>query len=158
MDSYPGPWALVPVGSTLILIWAGAATLEQRSGARHARPVHPLPMISRLLASSVPVWLGTIAYALYLWHWPLLIFFLNWRGKEHASFLDGACLLAVSIGLAWLTKRYIEDPLRTGTAPGGRGRATRRLPPTPPCSPRSSSCSACRGRSRSGCGNGTSRR
>ncbi|AFA73757.1 acyltransferase 3 [Gordonia polyisoprenivorans VH2] len=128
VDSYPGPWALVPVGSTLILIWAGAATLEQRSGARHARPTHPLPMISRLLASSVPVWLGTIAYALYLWHWPLLIFFLNWRGKEHASFLDGACLLAVSIGLAWLTKRYIEDPLRTGTAPGGRGRATRRLP------------------------------
>lgn len=112
VDSYPGPWALVPVGSTLLIIWAGATALQQ---PRHSR-ISPQgqPAVNRMLAGRWPVWLGTIAYALYLWHWPLLIFYLTWRGKNHANFIEGVGLLGVSIGLAWLTKRYVEDPLRTG--------------------------------------------
>ncbi|MGC5256927.1 acyltransferase family protein [Gordonia sp. DT218] len=112
VDSYPGPWALIPVGSTLLIIWAGATALERpRPGVSEPQA---LPPVNRMLASRWPVWLGTIAYALYLWHWPLLIFYLTWRGKDHASVLEGVGLLAVSITLAWLTKRYIEDPLRGG--------------------------------------------
>jgi peptidoglycan/LPS O-acetylase OafA/YrhL len=112
VDSYPGPWALVPVGSTLLIIWAGATALERpRPGSTEPQA---LPPVNRMLASRWPVWLGTIAYSLYLWHWPLLIFYLTWREKDHASVLEGVGLLAVSIALAWLTKRYIEDPLRRG--------------------------------------------
>ncbi|AZG43745.1 acyltransferase family protein [Gordonia insulae] len=121
VDSYPGPWALVPVGSTLLIIWAGATALERpRPGVDEPQA---LPPVNRMLASRWPVWLGTIAYSLYLWHWPLLIFYLTWRGKDHASVLEGVVLLTVSIGLAWLTKRYIEDPLRGGgRAAPARGR------------------------------------
>lgn len=115
--SYPGPMALVPVGATLLIIWAGATAVENR-GPRHgagSRTDTPaMPAVNRMLASRYPVWLGTIAYALYLWHWPLLIFYLTWREKDDASFPEGVVLLAVSLGLAWLTKRYVEDPLRGG--------------------------------------------
>lgn len=130
VESYPGPKALVPVGSTLIIIWAGATALEQRS--RHGQNrSQAMPAVNRMLATTVPVWLGTIAYSLYLWHWPLLIFYLTLRDKNHASVLEGVMLIALSLGLAWLTKRYIEDPLRGGgrskLAHGTRDGRTRRL-------------------------------
>ncbi|KXT58094.1 acyltransferase [Gordonia sp. QH-12] len=99
---YPGALAWVPVGATLLVIWAGQAS--DRSA----------PAANRMLASRPAVWLGGLSYSLYLIHWPLLIFYLTWRGTQHANVLEGAGILAVSLGLAWLMKRYVEDPLRGG--------------------------------------------
>lgn len=113
VDQYPGPMALVPVGSTLLLIWAGATALERPRSPAAVPP--SLPPVNRLLARREPIWLGNIAYSLYLWHWPLLIFYLSWREKDHASILEGVGLLAVSLLLAWGTKKFIEDPLRGGS-------------------------------------------
>ena len=53
-----------------------------------------------------------MAYALYLWHLPLLIFWLSYSGHKHANFVEGAVLLLVSVVLAYLTNRLVEDPLR----------------------------------------------
>ena len=55
--------------------------------------------------------LGAMAYSLYLWHWPLLIFWLAYSGHPEATFLDGAVILLVAGVLAWLTTRYVEEPL-----------------------------------------------
>ncbi len=66
-SQFPGPWALVPVGAALAIIVAGA----------RGDDVDPSP--TRLLASPPLVRLGSIAYALYLWHWPFLIAYLVWR-------------------------------------------------------------------------------
>lgn len=103
---FPGPWALVPVGAAVLLILAGAN--------RQARPAtrDRLPVPSRLLASPALVWLGTIAYSLYLWHWPLLIFWLAYTDESHAGFVDGAAILLISGVLAYLTNRFVEEPLR----------------------------------------------
>ncbi|WP_082501933.1 acyltransferase family protein [Williamsia sp. Leaf354] len=117
VESYPGPLALVPVLATLAIIWSGA-TATQR-GDRVAMPV-----VNRGLASRFPVWLGSISYALYLWHWPLLIFYLAWRQKNSASFVEGVALIAVSIGLAWSTKRWVEDPLRAPRSASTSGTGT----------------------------------
>ncbi len=97
---YPGPWALVPIGATLVLIWAGS-TAAGGSG-----------VVARLLARRPVVRLGSIAYSLYLWHWPLLIFVLAWRYESRAGFAEGAAVIAVSLVLATLTEKYIETPLR----------------------------------------------
>jgi peptidoglycan/LPS O-acetylase OafA/YrhL len=98
---FPGPWALVPVGATVLFILSAA----NRGDA-------PLPAPNRLLATKPFVALGSMAYALYLWHWPLLIFWLAYSGDAHADLLDGSIILLVSGVLAWLTTRYVETPLR----------------------------------------------
>lgn len=98
---FPGPWALVPVGAAMLLILVGA----NLQGGR-------LPLPNRILATRPLVELGAMAYALYLWHWPLLIFWLSYSGHKHAGFVEGAVLLLVSGVLAYLTNRLVEDPLR----------------------------------------------
>ncbi|OBY30994.1 acetyltransferase [Mycolicibacter kumamotonensis] len=114
VQEFPGPWALVPVGATVALILAGAN--------RHAHPSTngKLPWPNRWLAAGPLVTLGAMAYSLYLWHWPLLIFWLSYTGHRHASVLEGAGILLLSGVLAYLTTRLVEDPLRY-RAPAGAG-------------------------------------
>ncbi|GAB10137.1 putative acyltransferase [Gordonia araii NBRC 100433] len=114
VKEYPGPMALVPVGATVALIWVGATALSKPlpDGS-----VQPQPQVSRLLATPQGIWLGNIAYSLYLIHWPLLIFYLTWRDKDHANVVEGTAILLTSVLLAWLCKRYIEDPVRYSRRP-----------------------------------------
>ncbi|GAB93737.1 acyltransferase family protein [Gordonia rhizosphera] len=107
VQQYPGAMALVPVGATLMLIWTGSA-------ATRPAPAAGPGSVSRALAHPRLVWLGSIAYALYLWHWPLLIFYLTWRYQDDVGWLEGTAILAVSVVLAWATTRFIEAPLRAG--------------------------------------------
>ncbi|MGA9376119.1 MAG: acyltransferase family protein [Mycobacterium sp.] len=103
---FPGPWTLVPVGATVLFILSAANRVaDPHTGGK-------LPAPNRLLASKPFVALGSMAYSLYLWHWPLLIFWLAYSGRDHAEFTDGAVILLVSGVLAWLTTRYVETPLR----------------------------------------------
>jgi peptidoglycan/LPS O-acetylase OafA/YrhL len=106
VEQFPGPWALVPVGAAMLLILAGG----NRGARRSTRDRLPGP--NRLLAVKPLVTLGSMAYSLYLWHWPLLIFWLAYTGGSHAGFLDGLVILLVSGGLAYLTMRFVEEPLR----------------------------------------------
>lgn len=105
VHEFPGPWTLVPIGATVLFILAGAN--------RHAHPsTRDLPLPNRLLAAAPLMTLGAMAYSLYLWHWPLLIFWLSYTGHRHANFLEGTAILLVSGVLAYLTMRFVEDPLR----------------------------------------------
>ncbi len=92
---YPGWRALVPVFGTLLLIHCGPAT-----------------MVGRLLAGRVPVAVGRISYPLYLWHWPLLSFATIIRRGHAPKPLLAALLVAAAFGLATLTWRFVERPLR----------------------------------------------
>jgi peptidoglycan/LPS O-acetylase OafA/YrhL len=114
---FPGPWALVPVGAAILMILAGA----NRQGHPSTRDRMPLP--NRLLATAPLVALGAMAYSLYLWHWPLLIFWLSYTGHRHANFVEGMGLLLVSGLLAYLTTRLVEDPLRHRAAAGAASSA-----------------------------------
>ncbi len=106
VNEFPGPWALVPVGATMLFILTGANRLaDLHTGGK-------LPAPNRLLATKPFVWLGSIAYSLYLWHWPLLIFWLVYSDSQRVGFLDGAGVLLVSGVLAYLTTKYVENPLR----------------------------------------------
>ncbi|WP_405180027.1 acyltransferase [Nocardia sp. NBC_01377] len=100
-DLFPGPAALFPVGAAVALILAGAGL-----------PPGAQPWPNRLLASRACVELGSLAYALYLWHWPLLIFYLVENGKATPGPGGGLLILACSVILAVLTQRLVESPLR----------------------------------------------
>ena len=106
VKEFPGPWALVPVGATMLFILSAANRQADPSTAGR------LPAPNRLLATAPFVSLGAMAYSLYLWHWPLLIFWLSYTGRPRVNFLEGAIVLLVSGVLAWLTTRYVENPLR----------------------------------------------
>ena len=122
VKEFPGPWALVPVGATMLMIFAGANLGHADAGER-------MPLPNRLLATRPLVALGTMAYSLYLWHWPLLIFWLSYTGHRHANFFEGSAVLLISGLLAYLTTRLVEDPLRYPAPAGAASPAT--LPTIP---------------------------
>lgn len=94
---FPGTAALVPVLATVALIWIGPAGTADWSPQRvfTFRPVQ---------------WIGDISYSLYLWHWPLIVGAIAMFG--HLTMAMKLVILVVVVVLSWLTKRYVEDPVR----------------------------------------------
>ncbi|WP_082471308.1 acyltransferase family protein [Arthrobacter sp. Leaf234] len=95
---FPGYVALWPLLAAALVIVAG-----QTGSAVGA---------DRLLSSRPLVRMGDLSYALYLWHWPVLVLFLIWRGQPSPGVLGGVLVIAVSLVLAYLTMRFVERPLR----------------------------------------------
>src|SRR5262245_62514183 len=59
--------------------------------------------------------IGLISYSLYLWHWPVLVFYRHYASGAAPTFAVATALAAASIGLAYLSWRFIEQPARRGT-------------------------------------------
>ena len=95
-SAFPGWWAILPV--------AGAALLLSAPAAWFCRS---------LLASPPLVWIGLISYPLYLWHWPLLVFFGIIKFAP-LTLLERGLIAGLSFALAWLTYRIVEIPFRFG--------------------------------------------
>lgn len=112
---FPGWVALVPVLGTVLLLLAGGRTTQGVSG---------------WLAHPALTYVGRLSYGWYLWHWPSLVFArLLWGtagdpdlGAEGASRLGLVPTLgavAVSFGLAALTFRLVEHPVRSSRTLAG---------------------------------------
>jgi peptidoglycan/LPS O-acetylase OafA/YrhL len=95
-SAFPGWWAALPVAGAALLLSAPAAW-----GCR------------RLLSSPTMVRIGLISYPLYLWHWPLLVFFGIIKFAP-LTLLERALIVGLSFALAWLTYRFVEIPFRFG--------------------------------------------
>ncbi|MFC8943337.1 acyltransferase family protein, partial [Streptomyces griseoincarnatus] len=54
--------------------------------------------------------IADISYALYLWHWPLLIAYLHYTGLSRVDWIGAALILTTSVVLAWLTTKLVADP------------------------------------------------
>nr|WP_235852853.1 acyltransferase family protein [Mycobacterium interjectum] len=93
---YPGTAALLPVLGAGLVIGAGCAAPAQ--GCGRALAVRPMRAI------------GRVSYSWYLWHWPVLLV----APASATGPSLGRALTAVlfSLGLAALTLRFIENPLR----------------------------------------------
>lgn len=101
-DGFPGVAALAPVLGTLLLIHFGQAA-------------HP---VNALLSAPPMRALGLISYSLYLWHWPVRSLSHFALGPDQGLAVTLA-LVALSIALAVLSWRYVEQPFRHGW-PGPR--------------------------------------
>jgi peptidoglycan/LPS O-acetylase OafA/YrhL len=62
--------------------------------------------------------IGLLSYSLYLWHWPVLAL-SRWTVGIHRETIP-LQLLLIS-GLAWLSYRFVERPLRNSPWPSTRG-------------------------------------
>ena len=96
---YPGIAAVLPALGAALLIVGG-----DRSGDS---------AVSRVLSVPPLRWLGRMSYSWYLWHWPLVgIAAVLYPGIGQVGRLAWS---AAALVLAWLTYRYIEEPVRNGT-------------------------------------------
>ncbi|WP_231554371.1 acyltransferase family protein [Arthrobacter sp. L77] len=80
--------------------------------------------VDRWLSSGPLLRLGGASYALYLWHWPILVVWLVVAGRQEAGLLDGAVIIGASLVLAGLTTRFVEEPVRSWSWPSAKRRRT----------------------------------
>ena len=97
--AFPGWIALWPTLAACLVIFAG------QTGTRWGA--------DRLLSWRPLVALGGYSYALYLLHWPLLVFYLSHVGKEKAGLVSGIGLLTLALGAAVVLTRCVDTPLRS---------------------------------------------
>jgi peptidoglycan/LPS O-acetylase OafA/YrhL len=95
---YRGGFALVALLSVIVV---GAA-------------VHPGAwLLAGFLSTRLLVWIGLRSYALYLWHWPVMVVFrqrdLGWSRPATLVFWA-----ALTFALAELSFRFVETPVRRG--------------------------------------------
>lgn len=95
---FPSFYSLVPVGGTVLIILFSA----------------PSNFIGKLLSMRVPVTIGLLSYSAYLWHQPLFAFARIYEGREPPQEVM-AGLAVLTLGLAYLSWRFVELPFRRNT-------------------------------------------
>ena len=91
---FPGQFALYPCLGAALIIWPRAQSTTS----------------GRLLGLLAPI--GLISYSLYLWHWPVWVYFRIYINNGQPNAAEVVGLAVVSIALATLSYRYVEQPLR----------------------------------------------
>jgi peptidoglycan/LPS O-acetylase OafA/YrhL len=91
---FPGAAALLPCVGTALILWANGYTLTS---------------VGKFLALRPIVFIGLISYSLYLWHWPVLVFYKYWA-IDPVPPGQRLLLLLASVGLAVLSWKFVETP------------------------------------------------
>lgn len=93
---FPGILVLVPtLGAALLLI---------------SQPI-------RWLSSALLVWIGSLSYSLYLWHWPVLAFLRYYTGAEVLDVYHAILFVVATLLLSAASYYWIEEPLRKNLSP-----------------------------------------
>lgn len=114
-STFPAPWALLPVLSAALFIAAGSGASRQRYLAPFTNPAS--------------VYIGTISYSLYLWHFPIIIIAAAWLDTTSLTVQLGllAGIFVWSyfayelvekriLDSSWLTGKKRKTSFRQGTA------------------------------------------
>ncbi len=96
--SFPGATALPSVLGTVLLIGCGHGG-----------------WVSRLLSWRPLVLTGKISYSLYLWHWPVTVFW-KYATYDQLRAYDYAGMFLLSLVLGYLSWRFVEMPVRSSPA------------------------------------------
>lgn len=94
---FPGYAALLPTIGTALAMIAGMSQNRR-------------PSVTRALEFRPLVRIGDLSYSWYLWHWPLIVFAAaNFPHRPLEASVSAAFL---SLGVAWLSERWVENPIR----------------------------------------------
>jgi hypothetical protein len=97
---FPGIAALLPCAGAALVLYAGTD--------------HAPTTVGRVLGSRPLVFVGVLSYSLYLWHWPLLAFAKYYFLSSLTPAMT-ALFVALSILIAYVAWRFVEQPVRTRT-------------------------------------------
>jgi len=100
---------LLPVDNAYLGLWpAVAAAAVVTAGGTTGRLG-----VDRLLGIRPLAYLGNLSYALSLWHWPVLVFYLVARERTDIGLKGGAVVIGTSLVLSVLTYHLIQRPVAT---------------------------------------------
>ncbi len=106
----PGYLTIAPVFGTGLVILGG-----------HLAGRNP---VQAILSTRPMVFIGLLSYSWYLWHWPLLAFARAY-GLDTRNLPRDLTLAMLSLLVAWLSYRWVENPIRLGRpGPFQRDRST----------------------------------
>jgi peptidoglycan/LPS O-acetylase OafA/YrhL len=94
-DPFPGLNALAPVAGALLLVWPRSPST-----------------VSIALSCGPMRFTGKVSYSLYLWHWPVLVFFRHYANGAMPTTAETSLLVAISCLAAYLSWRFVEEPAR----------------------------------------------
>jgi SGNH domain (fused to AT3 domains) len=97
---FPGAFALVPTLGTALAIVAGMGSRGSRFSVGRLLSLRPMCIV------------GDRSYALYLWHWPVLIIAAEYAGHELSLGVKLGLIVAAFV-VSWLSYRLVENPIRT---------------------------------------------
>lgn len=99
--SYPGYIAALPVAAAGLMIAAGTS---DSTG-----------YVYKLLSSKALVYIGGISFSLYLWHWPILIYFQHYTGIKPGEMplMAGLVIISSAFALSVFSKNVIENSFTT---------------------------------------------
>lgn len=139
-----GVWDRVPRAVSIVLGWAGLAAVVASGFVITSATAWPgyaalLPVLGSaaviiagftsgplgpagLLAVRPAVWVGGLSYSLYLWHWPLLVSAAAYWGD--LTPVQGLGVALLSILPAYLSYRFVENPIRFSSHLSGSNRLT----------------------------------
>lgn len=131
-------WSRRVLGAAALLVVAvqiwWVATVDQTSWwlYRGGLPLFALMTCVLIVAAAVPVgpvrsalgtaalrWLGTRSYGVYLYHWPLLVAARQWFPATPNT-VRSVVAVAIASGLAEVSYRFLEAPIRSGRWPTER--------------------------------------
>jgi peptidoglycan/LPS O-acetylase OafA/YrhL len=95
--AFPAHRALLP---TLGAIAIMAANVGERSA------------LGWVLGNRAMVYVGDVSYSLYLWHWPIMVFFPYVLHRDRLMLRDQLAIVALSFVCAHLSKTYVEERFR----------------------------------------------
>jgi hypothetical protein len=94
-STFPGIYSFRPCLGTLLIIQSNSNSL-----------------VNRIISHRVVVFFGLISYSLYLWHWPIIVFYKYYFKVTHLSIYETLFLLSLLILLSFLSLKLIENRFR----------------------------------------------
>ncbi len=99
---FPGFWALPPcLGAVLYIAGGTSYAFSNRANIIHA-----------VTNNKALVFIGVISYSLYLWHWPVLVFYSTFPFYKEITLPAAGILIVFTIFISYLSWRFVERPVR----------------------------------------------
>ena len=92
--AFPGTSALYPCIGSALVVWPRSCRTTAGSWLGFLSPI------------------GLISYSLYLWHWPVRVFYRIYINNAEPRIIESVALALLSVALATLSYRFIERPFR----------------------------------------------